>query len=431
MLDTRIDSLREAIGQQVRLKGWLANRSSKGKLHFLQFRDGSGFVQCVVFKNDVTPEVFELCDHIPTESSIIVEGTVRADDRAPSGVEVGVSNVVLVCRAEEYPITPKEHGTGFLMANRHLWIRSRKQAAILRIRAEIIRAMCDFLDDNGFFRVDSPILTPAACEGTSTLFELDYFDLGKAYLTQSGQLYNEATAMALGKVYCFGPTFRAEKSKTRKHLNEFWMLEPEWAYADLDELIKVTSALVEYTVHRVLEKRKDDLRELERDTTALERIKAPFPRVTHAEAVKIIRENGIEMDENDDFGASQEECLGNHFGTPVIVTHWPHQIKAFYMKRAPEDANLVLGMDIIAPEGYGEIVGGSQREEDLDILLGRIRAEGLPEEVFQWYLDIRRYGSVPHGGFGLGLERMVAWICGTEHIRQCIPFARTIYKIFP
>ena len=431
MLDTRIDELRKSIGQQVRLKGWLANRSSKGKLHFMQFRDGTGFVQCVVFKNDVSPEVFDLCDHISTESSIIVEGVIRADDRAPSGVEVGVNNVVLVSRAEEYPITPKEHGTGFLMANRHLWIRSRKQAAILRVRAEITRAMCDFLDDHGFFRVDSPILTPAACEGTSTLFELDYFDLGKAYLTQSGQLYNEATAMALGKVYCFGPTFRAEKSKTRKHLNEFWMLEPEWAYADLDELVSVTSSLIEYTVHRVLEKRKDDLKELERDTTTLERIKAPFPRVKHSEAVRIIHENGVEMAENDDFGAAQEECLGKYFGTPVVVTHWPHEIKAFYMKRAPEDPNLVLGMDIIAPEGYGEIVGGSQREEDLDILLGRIRKEGLPEEVFQWYLDLRRFGSVPHGGFGLGLERMVAWICGVDHIRQCIPFARTIYKIFP
>lgn len=431
MIDTRIDRLCEHIGKQVRLKGWLANRSSKGKLHFLQFRDGSGFVQCVVFKRDVSEEVFELCDHIPIESSIIVEGEVRADERASGGVEVGVSNVVLVSRSEEYPITPKEHGTGFLMANRHLWIRSRKQSAILRIRGEIIRAMCDYLDDNGFLRVDAPILTPAACEGTTTLFELEYFDLGKAYLTQSGQLYNEAAAMALGKVYCFGPTFRAEKSKTRKHLNEFWMLEPEWAYAELDDLVSVASGLIEYTIQRVLERRKEDLKDLERDTKVLEQVRTPFPRIRHAEAVEIIRAAGGEMADRDDFGASQEEILGAHFGKPVIVTHWPEEIKAFYMKRAQDDPTAVLGMDIIAPEGYGEVVGGSQREEDLDILLARIRHEGLPEEVFQWYLDLRRYGSVPHGGFGLGLERMVSWICGTEHIRQCIPFARTIYKIFP
>ncbi len=431
MIDARIEDLHRHVGESVRLKGWLANRASKGKLHFLRFRDGSGFVQCVVFKGDVAPEVFEMCDHIPLESSIIVEGVVREDKRAPGGVEVSASNVVLVSPAEDYPIGPKEHGVGFLMKHRHLWIRSARQNAILRIRAEITRALCDYLDDQGFIRVDAPILTPAACEGTTTLFELEYFDLGKAYLTQSGQLYNEAAAMAFGKVYCFGPTFRAEKSKTRKHLNEFWMLEPEWAYADLDDVIRLAEGAITAAVRRVLERRARELEVLERDTSKLEAVEPPFPRITHAEAVAMLREAGYEIDDKDDFGAPHEEFLGDRFGKPVVVTHWPRETKAFYMKRAPEDPSLVLGADIIATEGYGEIVGGSQREEDLDVLRERIREEGLPEDVFEWYLDLRRYGSVPHGGFGLGLERLVAWICGVDHVRQCIPFPRTINKIFP
>jgi asparaginyl-tRNA synthetase len=318
------------------------------------------------------------------------------------------------------------------MESRHLWLRSRKQQAIMRIRAEVWRALCEHLDTNGFIRCDTPILTPAACEGTTTLFELEYFDLGKAYLTQSGQLYNEANAMALGKVYCFGPVFRAERSKTRKHLNEFWMLEPEFAWAELDDVIALAEGCIMHTINTVLKTRALELAALERDVTKLQQITAPFPRVTHREAVDIVRAKGLEMGYEEDFGAPQEEALGSHFnGQPVVVTHWPIEIKAFYMKRDPQNPRLVLGCDIIAPEGFGEIVGGSQREDDFDLLLGRIREHKLPEEVFSWYLDLRKYGTVPHGGFGLGLERMVAWMCGSEHIRQCIPYPRTLYRIFP
>jgi asparaginyl-tRNA synthetase len=433
MKDTTIEKLHEHIGQPVRLKGWIANVASKGKLHFISLRDGTGFVQCVVFIKDVSPEIFELCGKLTLESSAIFEGTVRQEPRSPSGVELSVSNAVLVSACKDFPIAPKDHGSSFLMDNRHLWLRSKKQHAILRIRYEITRALMDYLDSEGFVRCDAPILTPAACEGTTTLFELEYFDQGKAYLTQSGQLYNEANAMALGRVYCFGPTFRAEKSKTRKHLNEFWMLEPEMAWADLDEVIRVAEGCVMHSIKRVLESRKPELKALERDTTMLEKIASsgPFPRITHKQAVEIVRSKGVEMADHDDFGAPQEEALAAHFGLPVVVTHWPAEIKAFYMKRDPNDAGIVLGADIIAPEGYGEIVGGSQREEDYDVLLERIRREGLPEEAFVWYLDLRKYGSVPHGGFGLGLERLVSWICGVEHIRQCIPYPRTIYKIYP
>ncbi|MFA4984996.1 MAG: asparagine--tRNA ligase [Candidatus Brocadiia bacterium] len=431
MIDLTIEKMAAHVGEEIRLKGWIANRASKGKLHFIQMRDGSGFVQCVVFVNDVTPEVFALCDKLTQESSVIIEGVVKEDPRSPSGVELTVRNVVLVSKSEDFPIAPKDHGTSFLMDNRHLWLRSRKQHAIMRIRYEIEKSIMEYLDSEGFVRVDSPILTPAACEGTTTLFELEYFDQGKAYLTQSGQLYNEANAMALGRVYCFGPTFRAEKSKTRKHLNEFWMLEPEMAFADLDEVIRIAEGTVVYCIRKCLERRATELRALERDTVSLEKIKSPFPRVKHAEAVKIIRAAGVEMADREDFGAPQEEALGKHFGSPVVVTHWPQEIKAFYMKRDSQDPSVVLGADIIAPEGYGEIVGGSQREDDYDLLLARIKADNLPVEVFNWYLDLRKYGSVPHGGFGLGLERLVAWVCGTEHIRQCIPYPRTIYKIYP
>ena len=427
-----VEDLGKHVGEKVMLKGWLANRSSKGKLHFLQFRDGTGFVQCVVFKKDVDEDTFEQCNHIYQESSLTIEGEVREDKRAPSGVEVGVSTVKLHQLSEDYPITPKEHGVDFLLQRRHLWLRSRKQMAIMRIRSEIIRAMCDFLFERGFIRMDTPILTPAACEGTTTLFEVDYFDLGAAFLSQSGQLYNEANAMGLGKVFCFGPTFRAEKSKTRKHLNEFWMLEPEWAYAELNDLIENSSELIRYTVGRVLETRRPELAILERDTKKLENINTPFPHITFAEAVGIIREGGLEIGDKEDFGAPHEEFLGSYFGgQPVVVTHWPKDIKAFYMKRGSDDDDVVLGMDIIAPEGYGEIVGGSQREDDFDILLKRIREEGLPEEVFEWYLDLRKYGSVPHGGYGLGLERFVGWICGVDHVRECIPYPRTLNRIFP
>lgn len=417
-------------GQTVMLRGWLYNKRSSGKLHFLQVRDGTGTIQCVVFKGDVSPEVFELADRITQESSIIVTGTVKADRRAPIGYELGVTDVQLVHLADDYPITPKEHGVAFLMDHRHLWLRSSKQHAILRIRSEVIKACRDYMEENDFLLVDTPIFTPAACEGTTTLFETEYFG-EKAYLTQSGQLYNEADAMAFGKVYCFGPTFRAEKSKTRRHLTEFWMMEPEMAYYDLNDNMEVAEDLLEYIVQRVLERKHVELNALERDVSKLENIKKPFPRITYSDAVDILRKNGMEFRWGDDFGGDEETVISEQFDKPVMIHRYPLECKAFYMKNDPENPKVALCVDVIAPEGYGEIIGGGQREDDYDTLVQKIQAHNLPMEAFTWYLDLRRYGSVPHSGFGLGIERTVSWICGIHHVRETIPFPRLMGRITP
>ncbi|MHC4781222.1 MAG: asparagine--tRNA ligase [Planctomycetota bacterium] len=417
-------------GEKVVVKGWLYNRRSSGKIRFIQVRDGTGIVQAVAGVKDVDRETFDLLDRLPIESSIEVEGTPRLDERAPSGVELGVSAVSVVQESQEYPITLKEHGVGFLLDNRHLWIRSKKQAAILRIRHEVIRAIRGFFDDRGFICLDTPIFTPAACEETSTLFEVDYFG-ESAFLAQSGQLYAEAGAMALGSVYCFGPTFRAEKSKTRRHLTEFWMVEPEIAYADLDDVMDLSEAFIHHIVSSVLAHRRRDLEELERDMTMLEKVKPPFPRVSYDEALEVLEKRGAGIEWGADLGAPQETILGEEFDRPVLVHRYPAQAKAFYMKRDPKNPQLALCVDVIAPEGHGEIIGGSQREDDLDELLKRLDEHELPREAFEWYLDLRRYGSVPHGGFGLGLERTVGWLCGTHHIRETIPFPRLLSRIYP
>jgi len=423
--------LREHEGADVLVQGWLYNMRSKGKLCFLQVRDGTGIVQAVVLRDRVSDAEFADAERLTQESSLRVIGTVRRDERAPGGYELEVKRLVVVHRAEPYPITPKEHGTGFLMEHRHLWLRSRKQSAILRIRNEVVKAVRDFFYERDFACVDSPVFTPAACEGTTTLFEVDYFD-EKAYLTQSGQLYAEASAMALGKVYTFGPTFRAEKSKTRRHLTEFWMIEPEAAFYDLDDVMSLAEDFVAYLVGRVLERNREDLAILERDVARLEpAASTPYPRITYDEAAKILAESGEPFTHGDDFGAPHETFLGNRFDRPVFVHRWPANIKAFYMKRDPENPDLALGVDLIGSEGYGELIGGSQREDDLAVLEERVRHEGLPLEAFRWYLDLRRFGSVPHGGFGLGLERTLAWICGVDHLRECIPFPRMLYKIYP
>ncbi|MBX2860982.1 MAG: asparagine--tRNA ligase [Vampirovibrio sp.] len=418
-------------GQVVTLKGWLYNKRSSGKLHFLQVRDGTGVIQCVVFKGDVSPEVFELAGGITQESAVMVTGTVKKDDRSPIGFELGVSDVTLVNPAAEYPITPKEHGVAFLMDHRHLWLRSSRQHAIIRIRAEIIRAIRDYFDDNGFTLIDSPIFTPNACEGTSNLFETDYFE-NKAYLTQSGQLYVEAAAAAFGKVYCFGPTFRAEKSKTRRHLTEFWMVEPEMAYFDLAMDMDLAEDFVCHIVQQVLKHRRAELEVLERDISKLEAIQKPFPRITYDEAIEILRAAGNEDTPwGEDFGGDEETIISQKFDKPVLIHRYPAEIKAFYMKQDPENAKLALNVDMIAPEGYGEIIGGGQREDDLDVLLSKLKTHELPEEAFSWYLDIRKYGSVPHAGFGLGVERTVAWICGLHHVRETIPFPRLMDRLSP
>ena len=419
------------VGKEVELKGWLYSRRSKGKLHFLMLRDGTGIVQSVVAKGEVSDELFEQAGRIGQESSVIVRGVVRADARAAGGVELGMLDLQVLQDVKDYPIAHQEHGPDFLLGNRHLWLRSKKQAAIMRIRSRIVRAIRDFFDDRGFTLMDAPIFTPSACEGTSTLFEVNYFDEAKAYLTQSGQLYGEAAAMALGKVYVFGPVFRAEKSKTRRHLTEFWMVEPEVAYATLEDVMDLAEGLICAAVSAVLQHHRQDLADLERDVTKLERIKAPFPRITYEEAAVLLEKLGTGFVRGNDLGAPDETALGEHFGMPVMVHRWPHEVKAFYMKRDAADPLLALGVDVIGPEGAGELVGGSQREDNLDELLGRIHAHGLPEEAFAWYLDLRRYGSVPHAGFGLGLERTVAWICGREHVRECIPFPRTLNRIYP
>jgi len=426
-------------GQTVIIRGWLYNLRESGKLLFPQFRDGSGVIQGVVPKNAVPPEVFETVKTLTQESSVIVEGKVRADKRAPGGYELDVSNVQVVQRVPEsdpYPITPKEHGTDFLMEHRHLWVRSQRQAAILRVRAEIIKAARDFFDERGFTLTDPPIITPAACEGTTTLFPVDYFD-EEAFLTQSGQLYIEATAMALGKVYSFGPTFRAEKSKTRRHLTEFWMVEPEVAYGQLDDIMELAEGLISFLVKRCLEKRRTDLKTIGRDVTKLESSAAPFPRISYEDAVKMLQEGHAQgaLEHNfewgGDLGSPDETYISAQFDKPVMVHRYPAKVKAFYMEPDPQRSDLALCVDVLAPEGYGEIIGGSQRTASHDLLLRRIHEHGLPEEAFKWYLDLRKYGSVPHAGFGMGIERVVAWICGLEHVRETIPFPRMLYRLYP
>ena len=421
-------------GQQVTLRGWLYNLRESGKLLFPQFRDGTGIMQAVVSKADVSPEVWERAATLTQESSVIAHGTVRADKRAPGGYELVLNDLTVVQRVptdQPYPISPKEHGVDFLMSQRHLWMRSAKQSALLRLRHEVIAAIRDFFDSNGFILTDAPILTPAACEGTTTLFELDYFDLGPAYLTQSGQLYIEATAAALGKVYCFGPTFRAEKSKTRRHLTEFWMVEPELSFATLDDLMKLGEDLVTHIVARVLERRRPELETLERDTSKLENVRPPFHRLSYDDALKLLHQKGSQLPWGEDLGGADETFISQQFDKPVIVHRYPAKAKAFYMEPDPERPELALCMDMLAPDGYGEIIGGSQRIASYDLLLKRLRENNLPEDAFQWYLDLRRYGSVPHGGFGLGVERTVAWIAGISHIRETIPFPRMIYRIYP
>ncbi|SCY11242.1 asparagine--tRNA ligase [Alkaliphilus peptidifermentans] len=426
-----IETISQFEGQDVTINGWLFNKRSSGKIHFLQLRDGTGFIQGVVVKNEVDEEVFEVCKKLTQESSLQVTGLVQKDDRAKSGFEILVKSVKPVQIAQEgYPISLKEHGTDFLMENRHLWMRSPKQNAILRIRDEINLAIRMFFHDRGFVLVEPPIITPSSCEGTTELFEIDYFG-ENAFLSQTGQLYAEAAAMAFGKVYSFGPTFRAEKSKTRKHLNEFWMVEPEMAYVDFEGNLEVQEQMIEYIVQRVLENKQIELKILDRDTAYLEKIKAPFPRITYTEAVNMLQEGNYEFQWGDDFGAPHETFIAEKFKKPVFITHFPTKMKAFYMQPDPENPEVILGADLIAPEGYGEIIGGSERIHDLEFLLKRIEDEKLPTELYEWYIDLRRYGSVPHSGFGLGLERTVAWICGIDHIRQTIPFARTLNRVYP
>jgi asparaginyl-tRNA synthetase len=420
-------------GQEVTIQGWLYNQRESGKLLFPQFRDGTGVIQGVVVKKE-TPEVFETMKHLTQESSLRVTGSVRADARAPGGYEMQVKAVEVLqqVRAEDpYPITHKEHGPDFLLERRHLWIRTPRQNSILRIRHEVIRAVRDYLDNDGFVLVDTPIFTPAACEGTTTLFECNYFDEEKAYLTQSGQLYNEATSAALGKTYCFGPTFRAEKSKTRRHLTEFWMVEPEMSYASLDDVMDLTEKFVAYIVKRVLDHRAADLATLGRDLSKLQSVLAPFPRISYDDAVAILKRKGSNIEWGGDFGNADETLLGEEFDRPVIIHRYPAAIKAFYMSPDPARPELALGADVIAPEGYGEIIGGGQRIHEYDLLVSRIKEHGLPPESFAWYLDLRKYGSVPHAGFGMGIERVVSWICGLEHLREAIAFPRMLYRIYP
>jgi asparaginyl-tRNA synthetase len=427
-----ISRLAEHVGETVTLRGWLYNKRSSKKLHFLEVRDGTGVVQCVVFVGDVSAELFAAADHIAQETSVEVVGEVKKHGKLEGQFEVGVKALRIVAPvAREYPISPKEHGTDFLMDNRHLWLRSRRQHAILRIRHTIIKAVRDFFDARDFTLVDAPIFTPNACEGTSTLFETDYHG-EPAYLTQSGQLYMEAAAAAVGKAYCFGPTFRAEKSKTRRHLAEFWMVEPEVAYMDLEGDMRLAEDFVTYIVERVLESRKEELAVIERDTTMLEKVKTPFPRLTYHQAIELLRENGHpEAKVGDDFGGDEETVISGKFDRPVIIERYPMDLKAFYFKRDAKDPTLALNMDVLAPEGYGEIIGGGQREDDLATLEASIEHHKLPKAAFEWYLDLRRYGSFPHAGFGLGIERTVAWTCGLPHVRETIPFPRMLNRLSP
>ena len=436
---TTIAEIGKHEGQSVTIRGWLYNLRESGKLLFPQFRDGSGVIQGVVPKNAVAPEVFEAIKTLTQESSVVVEGKVRADKRAHGGYELDVAAVQVIQRVPEsdpYPITPKEHGTDFLMEHRHLWVRSQRQASILRVRAEIIKAARDFFDERGFTLTDPPIITPAACEGTSTLFPVDYFE-EQAYLTQSGQLYAEALAMALGRVYSFGPTFRAEKSKTRRHLTEFWMVEPEVAYAELDDVMQLAEGLISFIVKRCLAHRRADLQTIGRDVSKLEKIEPPFPRISYDDAVKNLQEGHAKgaleakFEWGGDLGSPDETYLSAQFDKPVMVHRYPAKVKAFYMEPDPQRPELALCVDVLAPEGYGEIIGGSQRMASHELLLQRIHEHGLPEEAFKWYLDLRKFGSVPHGGFGMGIERAVAWICGLEHVRETIPFPRMLYRLYP
>jgi asparaginyl-tRNA synthetase len=442
----RVEQIADYVDDEVIVKGWVYNRTHKGKLAFLLVRDGSGFVQCVAFKGDLDPELFDKIARIPQESSIIVTGKVRADKRAPGtpgGYELGITAFEVVQEAEdEYPLALKEHGVDFVLDHRHLWLRMPSQWAILRVRATVISAIREWLDNNGFINLDTPILTPAAAEGTTTLFETPYFDEGLVYLAQTGQLYNEANIFSFGRVYCFGPTFRAEKSKTRRHLTEFWMVEPEAAFVDLDELMEIEEQFVTHIVKRTLNDRAHELESLERDTSVLERISPPFPRISYDEALDILGQIREETDDPEkkellkiewgmDFGAPHETELTQRFGKPVFVYGYPTQVKAFYMEPWPGRPEVCKSVDLLAPEGYGEIIGGSERIADHDVLLQRIQEHKLPEEAFKWYLDLRRFGSVPHSGFGLGVERTVSWLCGISHIRETIPFPRTIKRVYP
>ncbi|QOY85668.1 asparagine--tRNA ligase [Paludibaculum fermentans] len=429
-----IASAGQHTGEPVEIAGWLYNLRKSGKIIFPIIRDGSGTIQCVGVKAQLPEDVFEALKNLTQESSVIIRGRMRAEARAQGGYEMDIEGAEIVQRVSEehpYPITPKEHGVEFLFDQRHLHLRSRRQHAILKIRHEIIKAVRDYFDSNGFTLVDCPIFTPAACEGTTTLFEVDYFEDEKVYLTQSGQLYNEATAAAFGKSYCFGPTFRAEKSKTRRHLTEFWMVEPEMAYADLEDVKRVAEELIVFMVGRVLENRKTELATLERDITKLEAIKAPFPRISYDEAVEILKRKGSEIEWGGDFGGTDETLLSEEFDRPVMVDRYPAAVKAFYFQPAPERPEVALGVDVLASEGYGEVIGGGQRVHDYDLLLQRIKDHNLPPEAFQWYLDLRRFGSVPHAGFGMGIERAVSWICGLEHIRETIAFPRMLYRTRP
>ena len=430
MTTCRIEELSQHVDQEVTLRGWLYNKRGSKNVQFLMLRDGSGICQCVAGKKDVDEATFESCQKLTQETSLSITGRVNADSRSVGGHEIHITGVEVLQISEDYPITPKEHSTGFLMGHRHLWLRSKKQHATIRIRSRIVKAIRDFFDHRQFTLVDAPIFTPAACEGTTTLFEVDYFD-DKAYLTQSGQLYMEAAAMAHGKVYCFGPTFRAEKSKTRRHLTEFWMVEPEVAFADLNEVMDLGEALVHSIVTAILSDCRTELEALERDLAPLESITPPFPRISYDEAVQILHSKGIEFEWGGDFGAPDETAISEHFEKPVLIHRFPAQIKAFYMKEDPEDPRLALGYDMIAPEGVGEVIGGGQRAESLEFLQKKIAEHNLPEEAFDWYLDLRRYGSIPHAGFGLGLERTVAWMCGTPHVRETIPFPRLLDRIRP
>jgi asparaginyl-tRNA synthetase len=421
-------------GETVQIPGWLYNLRKSGKIVFPLLRDGTGVMQCVGVKSALPEELFETIKNLTQESSIVVTGKIRADERAAGGYELDIENVDVLQRIPEsdpYPITPKEHGVDFLMDHRHLWLRSQRQHAILRVRHEVIRAVRDYFDSHGFTLVDTPIFTPAACEGTTSLFEVNYFEDEKAYLTQSGQLYNEATAAAFGKVYCFGPTFRAEKSKTRRHLTEFWMVEPEMAYATLEDVKRVAEGLIVFVVERVLENRRAELKAVERDVTKLECIQAPFPRIDYDEAVKILQSKGSEIQWGGDLGGTDETLLSEGYDRPLMVDGYPSAVKAFYMQPQPDRPEVALGVDVLAPEGYGEIIGGGQRIHDPDLLLRRIEEHHLPKEAFDWYIDLRKYGTVPHAGFGMGIERCVAWICGLEHIRETIAFPRMLYRLRP
>jgi asparaginyl-tRNA synthetase len=417
-------------GKEVTLRGWIYNKRSSGKLKFILLRDGTGVIQCVGFKGNFTAEQFDELDKVTQESSIEIRGKVRKDDRSPGGYELEIAEFQIIQVANDYPITPKEHGTAFLMENRHLWLRSSRQHAIIKIRHEIIKACRDYLDDLGFTLVDTPVFTPNACEGTTTLFETQYFDQ-TAYLTQSGQLYNEATAAAFGKVYCFGPTFRAEKSKTRRHLMEFWMVEPEVAYADLEDTMQLAEGIICFILERVLARRRTQLEVLERNIAALEGIFSPFPRLSYDDAVKKIQAAGSEIEWGGDFGGGDETILSEQYASPVMIHRYPSKVKAFYMQPDPERPEVALCVDVIAPEGYGEIIGGGQRIHDHDLLIQRLKEHNLSTEPFQWYLDLRKFGTVPHAGFGMGIERLVAWICGISHLREAIAFPRMLYRIYP